>query len=244
MDPTKKIGEFFVGVFGSRNERLIESMLETVEEINRLEPVMQKLSDKALCAKTQEFRNRLADAFHGRDFTREEADRELNVILSRRRSRSCARRAGAWSTRRTSQNPQPMRHFDVQLVGGMVLHRGCIAEMSTGEGKTLVATLAAYLNALLGRGVHIVTVNDYLARRDREWMGPLYEFLGLTAGVILHQQEYGPKRAGLHLRHHLRHVQRVRLRLPARQHALERRGAGAAPRAVLRDRGRGGQYPD
>ncbi len=193
MDPTKKLGEFFIGVFGSRNERLIESMLETVEEINRLEPVMQKLSDKALSAKTQEFRNRLADAFHGRDFTREEGDRELNVILPE--AFAVVREAGRRVVHTPDlQNPQPMRHFDVQLVGGMVLHRGCIAEMSTGEGKTLVATLAAYLNALLGRGVHIVTVNDYLARRDREWMGPLYEFLGLTAGVILHQQEYAPKR--------------------------------------------------
>jgi preprotein translocase subunit SecA len=193
MDPTKKIGEFFVGIFGSRNERLIESLLETVEEINRLESVMQKLSDKALSAKTQEFRNRLADAFHGRDFTREEADRELNIILPD--AFAVVREAGRRVVHTPDlQNPQPMRHFDVQLVGGMVLHRGCIAEMSTGEGKTLVATLAAYLNALLGRGVHIVTVNDYLAARDREWMGPLYEFLGLTAGVILHQQEYGPKR--------------------------------------------------
>ncbi len=193
MDPTKKIGEFLVGIFGSRNERLIESMLVTVEEINRLEPVMQKLSDKALSAKTQEFRNRLADAFHGREFTREEADRELNVILPEAFAvvREAARRVVHTPD---LQNPQPMRHFDVQLVGGMVLHRGCIAEMSTGEGKTLVATLAAYLNALPGRGVHLVTVNDYLAARDREWMGPLYEFLGLTAGVILHQQDYGPKR--------------------------------------------------
>ncbi len=179
MDPTKKLGEFFIGVFGSRNERLIESMLETVEEINRLEPVMQKLSDKALSAKTQEFRNRLADAFHGRDFTREEGDRELNVILPE--AFAVVREAGRRVVHTPDlQNPQPMRHFDVQLVGGMVLHRGCIAEMSTGEGKTLVATLAAYLNALLGRGVHIVTWHAARARtagrplwhwRRRSWTG-------------------------------------------------------------------------
>ena len=100
-----------------------------------------------------------------------------------------------------------MRHFDVQLIGGMVLHQGKIAEMKTGEGKTLVATLACYLNALAGHGVHVVTVNDYLAKRDAEWMGKIYEFLGLTVGVIVHDLNDDERRARLRRRHHLRHQQ-------------------------------------
>ena len=115
-----------------------------------------------------------------------------------------------------------MRHFDVQLMGGIVLHRGNIAEMVTGEGKTLVATLPAYLNALEGKGVHVVTVNDYLARRDMEWMGPLYMSLGLTVNAIQSQMDAGRAAEGLRLRHHLRHEQRVRLRLSPRQHAATR----------------------
>ena len=115
-----------------------------------------------------------------------------------------------------------MRHYDVQLIGGMILHEGNIAEMVTGEGKTLVATLPAYLNALTGKGVHVVTVNDYLARRDMEWMGPLYT--GPGPDRRRHPERHGLRRAaeGLRLRHHLRHEQRVRLRLPARQHADRR----------------------
>ena len=105
------------------------------------------------------------------------------------------------------------------MIGGMVLHSGTIAEMVTGEGKTLVATLPAYLNALEGKGVHVVTVNDYLARRDMEWMGPLYMGLGLTVGAIQSDMEVGRAPEGLRLRHHLRHEQRIRLRLPPRQHA-------------------------
>ena len=153
-----------------------------------------------------------------------------------------------------------MRHFDVQLIGGIVLHQGKIAEMKTGEGKTLVATLAAALNALTGRGVHLVTVNDYLARRDAQWMGPIYHFLGLSVGVITHDTSYllrarlsHHRRApdqpaavhaarGLRGRHHLRHQQRVRLRLPARQHGRRAGPAGSA-RALLRHRRRGGQHP-
>jgi len=189
------VGDFFVNIFGSRNERVIAEMLGAVEAINRLEPAMQKLSDKELSGKTQEFRNRLADAFHGtlNEATREEIDVELGKILPEAFAvvREAARRVVRTPN---PQNPQPMRHFDVQLIGGMTLHRGGISEMATGEGKTLVATLAAYLNALPGRGVHIVTVNDFLAKRDRDWMGPLYEFLGLTAGAIQNQQEYADKR--------------------------------------------------
>ena len=131
------------------------------------------------------------------------------------------------------------RHFDVQLVGGMVLHDGKIAEMKTGEGKTLVATLPVYLNALAGNGVHVVTVNDYLARRDAEWMGQIYRFLGMTVGVIVHGQDDDSEARAVRRRHHLRHQQRVRLRLPARQHEVPPGGHGPA-RFLLRYRGRGG----
>ncbi len=128
-----------------------------------------------------------------------------------------------------------MRHYDVQMMGGMVLHGGNIAEMVTGEGKTLVATLAAYLNALEGVGVHVVTVNDYLARRDMEWMGPLYSGLGLTVGAIKPDMDCRGTPAGVRLRHHLRHQQRVRLRLPPRQHAKPHaKGARQAQQATSR----------
>ena len=136
-----------------------------------------------------------------------------------------------------------LRHYDVQLIGGMILHEGNIAEMVTGEGKTLVATLPAYLNALEGKGVHVVTVNDYLARRDMEWMGPLYTGLGLTVGAIQSGMDSDERQKVLRLRHHLRHEQRVRLRLPARQHAdrrprrrplSEASAAGPGPAATSR----------
>ena len=126
---------------------------------------------------------------------------------------SVRRRARGGEARRSD-----MRHFDVQLIGGMVLHDGKIAEMRTGEGKTLVATLPAYLNALTGKGVHIVTVNDYLAQRDADWMGKVYRFLGLTVGVDPVADAARGEARRLRRRHHLRHQQRVRLRLPARQH--------------------------
>ena len=188
------LSKFFVNMFGSRNERVVKSMLGTVDQVNRLEPEMRKLSDKALSAKTEEFRNRLSDAFKGRDFTREEADVELNKMLP---EAFAVVREAAERVLRTpdAENPRPMRHFDVQLIGGIVLHNGAITEMVTGEGKTLVATLATYLNALPGKGVHVITVNDYLARRDRDWMGPLFEFLGMTAGAIQNRQDYAEKRA-------------------------------------------------
>ena len=121
-----------------------------------------------------------------------------------------------------------MRHFDVQLIGGIVLHEGKIAEMKTGEGKTLVATLPAVLNALAGRGVHIVTVNDYLARRDAEWMSPIYRALGLTVGVIVHDLERRAAPRGLRRGHHLRHQQRIRLRLSPRQHEVRSRAIASS----------------
>ena len=116
----------------------------------------------------------------------------------------------------------------MQLIGGVVLHQGKIAEMKTGEGKTLVATLPVYLNALSGRGVHVVTVNDYLAKRDSEWMGKLYTFLGLTVGVIVHDLDDQQRREAYGCRRHLRHQQRIRLRLPARQHEVRLEGLRAA----------------
>jgi len=160
-------------VFGSRNERLIKRMQKTVDQINELEPGIAALSDADLQAKTGEFRERLEQG--------ESLDQLLDEAFA------VVREAG--------KRVLEMRHLDVQLVGGMVLHQGKIAEMRTGEGKTLVATLAAYLNALPAKGVHVVTVNDYLARRDAEWMGRLYHFLGLSTGVINSSGGMGPDSA-------------------------------------------------
>src|SRR5262249_49404250 len=151
-------------VFGTKNEREIKAMRPTIAAINELAPQMEELSDIDLAAKTIEFKERLAQGA------------TLDDLLIE--AFAVVREAG-----RRFLN---MRHFDVQLVGGIVLHRGQIAEMKTGEGKTLVATLAAYLNALSGKGVHVVTVNDYLAKRDSEWMGRIYRSLGLRVGVIVH----------------------------------------------------------
>src|SRR3990167_8781913 len=151
-------------VFGTANDRLLKRVRPKVEAINALEPRFQAMSGAELKAQAARFRERLA------------AGEALDGILPE--AFALVREAGRRYLR--------MRHFDVQLIGGMVLHMGRISEMKTGEGKTLVATLAAYLNALPGKGVHIVTVNDYLAKRDAEWMRPLYEFLGLSIGVNLH----------------------------------------------------------
>src|SRR6202162_5826411 len=160
-------------IFGTKNEREIKGMLPDVAAITELEPVMQQLSDIDLAAKTIEFKERLSQGA------------SLDDLLVE--AFAVVREAG----RRVLK----MRHFDVQLIGGMVLHKGRIAEMKTGEGKTLVATLPCYLNALEGKGVHVVTVNDYLAKRDAEWMGKLYNFLGLSVGVIVPQQSDTAKKA-------------------------------------------------
>jgi preprotein translocase subunit SecA len=204
-------------VFGTKNERVIKALMPNVKAINALEPEMQKLSDAELRAKTDEFRKRIqerlsrvgggngnptasseapADAENNdeNDFDRiKRTEKEqydalqevLNEILVE--AFAVVREAGL--------RVLNMRHFDVQLIGGMVLHNGTISEMKTGEGKTLVATLPVYLNALSGRGVHVVTVNDYLAKRDSEWMGRLYRFLGLTVGVIVHDLDDEERRA-------------------------------------------------
>jgi preprotein translocase subunit SecA len=166
---------------------VVKRLLPRVAEINALEPGIQALSDEQLRAKTVEFRARIAAALEG--ITEEEArvaaeKQALDDILPE--AFAVVREAG-WRA-------VHMRHFDVQLVGGMVLHQGKIAEMKTGEGKTLVATLPCYLNALAGHGVHVVTVNDYLAKRDAEWMGKIYEFLGLTVGVIVHDLDDNQRR--------------------------------------------------
>ena len=166
-------------VFGSANERLLKKLWPVVARINSLEPEISRLSDEELRAKTEEFKTRLARRLEGSEELspepRKQLEREaLDEILPE--AFACVREASVRST--------GMRHFDVQLIGGMILHRGMIAEMRTGEGKTLVATLPVYLNALLGKGVHVITVNDYLARRDAEWMGKIYKFLGMTVGVI------------------------------------------------------------
>ncbi|MFQ5681272.1 MAG: preprotein translocase subunit SecA [Candidatus Omnitrophota bacterium] len=158
-------------ILGTQNERQLKRLKPLVEKINSYEPHMRRLSDAELRAKTDEFKKIIDERRAASD-----GRRILDDLLPE--AFAVVREAG----RRVIN----MRHFDVQLMGGIVLHQGKIAEMTTGEGKTLVATLAAYLNALLGRGVHIVTVNDYLARRDRDWMGPIYEFLGLSVGVIQH----------------------------------------------------------
>ncbi len=167
------LSRFLARLFGSRNQRLVRQLQRQVEHINALEPEFQALTDEQLRTKTDEFRQRLSDG--------EPLDALLNEAFA------VVREAG--------KRALGMRHFDVQLIGGMVLNQGKIAEMRTGEGKTLVATLAVYLNALTGKGVHVVTVNDYLAQRDAEWMGQLYRFLGLEVGVIRSGQDAEEKRA-------------------------------------------------
>ena len=164
---------FIKKIFGDDNENEIQRMQEYVEKINALEPEMKKLSDASLAAKTVEFRQRLEDG--------ETLEQLLPEAFA--------------AVREASVRTTGMRHFDVQLLGGITLHEGKIAEMKTGEGKTLVATLAVYLNALTGRGVHLITVNDYLAKRDSEWMGKIYQFMGLSVGLIVHDLDFDERKA-------------------------------------------------
>ena len=181
-------------VFGSRNDRLLKQYSRTVRAINALEPQMAALSDDQLQAKTAEFRERIAKSVAADDATGAGSDAAQDAMLERRRAALDALLPEAFAVvREAGKRVLGMRHFDVQLVGGITLHNGKIGEMRTGEGKTLVATLPAYLNALAGTGVHIVTVNDYLARRDADWMGRIYRFLGLTVGVNLSQMEHDLK---------------------------------------------------
>jgi len=173
-------------VFGTSNERAVKRLVPSVAEINALEPSMQALSDDQLRAKTAEFRKRVDEARSKFDLN-DRSQENLDAIYDAEKEALDAILPEAFAVvREAGKRTVSMRHFDVQLIGGMVLHAGKISEMKTGEGKTLVATLPCYLNALTGRGVHVVTVNDYLAKRDAEWMGKIYGFLGLTVGVIVH----------------------------------------------------------
>src|ERR1700722_13135363 len=167
------LGALARGLFGTANDRVVKGFDKPVAKINALEPELIKLSDEQLRAKTIEFRERLAKG--------ETVDDLLVEAFA--------------TVREAAKRTLGQRHFDVQLKGGMVLHQGKIAEMKTGEGKTLVATLPVYLNALEGKGVHVVTVNDYLAKRDSEWMGKIYNFLGLTVGCIVHGLSDDERRA-------------------------------------------------
>ncbi|HEX7997473.1 MAG TPA: preprotein translocase subunit SecA [Pyrinomonadaceae bacterium] len=171
------IDKFLTKVFGSSNQRYLKTIQPVVARVNDLEPAIKKLSDAELRARTAEFKERVARAVaDARD--KEDRKRKEQAILDELMPEAFA------TVREASLRSTGMRHFDVQLIGGLVLHQGKIAEMRTGEGKTLVATLPAYLNALTGRGVHVVTVNDYLASRDAEWMGQIHRFLGLEVGCI------------------------------------------------------------
>src|SRR5438552_11357634 len=166
------IGKVLAKVIGTQNEREIMRLRPLVVEISALEPQMQALSDEQLRAKTEEFKTRVA------------AGESLDDVLAE--VFAVVREAG--------KRVLNMRHFDVQLIGGVVLHHGSVAEMKTGEGKTLVATLPVYLNALERKGVHVVTVNDYLARRDSDWMGRIYKALGMSVGVIVHDLDDNERR--------------------------------------------------
>ena len=174
---------FLLNILGDPNERKIKAVMPIVDQINKLEPAMAALSDEELRAKTDEFKERLNNRKKSRDKKTDYKleQEELDYLLPE--AFAVVREAG--------KRVLNMRHFDVQLIGGIFLHKGQIAEMRTGEGKTLVATLPCYLNALTGKGVHVVTVNDYLAKRDAEWMGRIYKFLGLTVGVVLSNDRGG-----------------------------------------------------
>ena len=162
----------FKKIFKSYSEKEVKRVMPIVEQINKLEPEMEKLTDKELTGKTEYLKKQL------------EEGKTLDDILPE-----------AFAVvREASKRVLGLRHFDVQLIGGIILHQGRISEMKTGEGKTLVATLPAYLNALTGKGVHVITVNDYLAKRDSEWMGKLYKFLGLSVGLVVNGLEPDQRR--------------------------------------------------
>ena len=201
--------------------RKLKNLQELARLVNTFEPEIEDLSDEELRAKTGEFRQRLDNGE-----TLDDLMPEAFAV-----------------TREGARRTIGQRHFDVQLMGGAALHRGNIAEMKTGEGKTLVSTLPGYLNALEGKGVHFVTVNDYLVKRDSEWMGGIYRFLGLEVGTDPGGHDPGAATPRLRRGHHLRHEQRVRVRLPARQHGDADRSVRAA-RLSVRDRGRGRLDPD
>jgi preprotein translocase subunit SecA len=189
------INKVLTAIFGSKHERDVKRMMPLVGQMNALEPEVSPLSDEQLRAKTAEFRERLRPVVQALENVEKEIPRDEGAVKAAQTDLDEALDdllPEAFAVcREAAKRTLNMRHFDVQLMGGIVLHRGKIAEMKTGEGKTLVATLSVYLNALTGRGVHVVTVNDYLARRDSEWMGRVYRFLGLTVGVI--QNSHGDR---------------------------------------------------
>src|SRR6266568_2194515 len=184
------INKILTAIFGSKHERDVRRMLPTVQQISAMEPEISPLADEQLRGKTAEFRERLRPVVEALDAAKKEVPRDEYRLKGAQADLAEALDdllPEAFAVcREAAKRTLNMRHFDVQLMGGIVLHRGKISEMKTGEGKTLVATLPVYLNALTGRGVHVVTVNDYLARRDAAWMGPIYRFLGLSVGVIQH----------------------------------------------------------
>ena len=186
--------------------KVLRKLKRIADQVNSIEEDFVDMSDAELRALTDNYKERLADG------------ESLDDLLPE-----------AFATaREAAKRTLGQRHFDVQVMGGAALHMGNIAEMRTGEGKTLTCVLPAYLNALAGKGVHVVTVNDYLAKRDAEWMGRVHQFLGLEVGVILADMTPDERRKAVRRRHHVRHEQRVRLRLPARQHGLEPGGVRPA----------------
>src|SRR5580700_1069659 len=189
MDVEKVINSVVARFIGTKHERDVKALQPLVEAINALEPEMQKLTDAQLSAKTPALKAEVQARMEGLERDNPDYKQRLQEALE-------AALVPAFAVaREAGRRALSMRHFDVQLIGGAVLHEGKISEMKTGEGKTLVATLPAYLNALTGKGVHIVTVNDYLARRDAEWMGPIYKMLGLSVGVIVHDLDDVHRRA-------------------------------------------------
>ncbi|MEK6397427.1 MAG: preprotein translocase subunit SecA, partial [Terriglobus sp.] len=182
------INTVFTKIFGTSNERAVKRMQPMLEQIAGYEPALQALTDEQLRNKTVEFRERIATR------TADIQDRDERIAAEKVVLDELLPEAFA-VVREAGRRVVGMRHFDVQMIGGATLHQGKIAEMRTGEGKTLVATLPCYLNALAGRGVHVVTVNDYLAKRDAEWMGKIYGFLGMTVGVIVHDLDDRERRA-------------------------------------------------
>ncbi len=189
MDVERIVDSVVARFIGTKHERDIKVIQPVVTEINALEPAMQKLTDAELAAYTTKLKAEVQARLEGVEDNDPDIKQKLKEAIEPAIVPAFA------AVREAGRRTLGMRHFDVQLIGGIVLHQGKIAEMKTGEGKTLVATLPAYLNALAGRGVHIVTVNDYLARRDAEWMGPIYKMLGMTVGVIVHDLEDSQRRA-------------------------------------------------
>src|SRR6202041_1943465 len=180
MDVEKFINGVVARFIGTKHERDVKELQPLVEEINALEPETRKLSDAEITAKTAQLKTEVQARMEGLERDDPDYKQKMQEALQPALVPAFA------LVREAGRRTLGMRHFDVQLIGGAVLHQGKISEMKTGEGKPLVATLPVYLNALSGRGVHVVTVNDYLAKRDSEWMGKLYSFLGLSVGVIVH----------------------------------------------------------